>query len=329
MLYPLKFHPILKEKIWGGRELESLLGKALPTDRPVGESWEISDLPGNESRVRNGRLAGQTIGDLLRRYPEEILGAGCDNRKAQEPFPLLLKFIDASARLSLQVHPGDEYARIHEGGRGGKWETWHVLWASPEAEIILGLHEGVGRATLLRAIREKTVEQLVNRFRVEAGDTVLIPPGTLHSVGGRLLLFEIQQPSDLTYRVYDWGRTGLDGRPRSLHLEKALDVIDFDPVPLNTLQPRPLRRGKVKSDILVAIDAFTLKKVEIEQNASLEEEGGEMQTLSIIGGSGRIRYGSGPEERVGLGETALIPASLGSFSVGAGPGGIRLLSAHP
>lgn len=231
-MYPLKFHPVYKEKIWGGDALARLFGRRLPSNK-VGESWEIAAHPHGQSIVSKGPLAGTPLAELLRSSPREIMGRtplADDGR-----FPLLVKLLDCNDWLSVQVHPDDEYARTHEGDLG-KQESWVVLYAAPGAQIVYGLQPGTTRAEFAAAIADNRVEQYLHKVNVKAGDVFSVPAGTVHALGRGVVVAEIQQNSDTVYRVYDWGRLGADGKPRELHVAKALDVIDFTRAP--QLSPR-------------------------------------------------------------------------------------------
>ena len=215
--YPLKFNPILKERIWGGRRLTELFGKALPPGVRIGESWELADLPNDKSIIANGELAGMTIGGVANRYPGEIMG----NERFIGPFPLLVKFLDAEDVLSVQVHPDEETCR--RMGRGEpKTECWYIVAAEPGAVIYKGLKKGVNRTELEAAIASGTVADTLMNVEVAAGQCHMLPAGTPHAIGAGLVVAEIQTPSDTTYRVFDWGRVDEAGRPRQLHIAEAV-----------------------------------------------------------------------------------------------------------
>jgi len=223
-LYPLTFQPIFKERVWGGRCLETLYNKNLPPGVPIGESWEISDRPGDESVIANGPLAGQSLHWLMENHASEVLG----NAKPAggNRFPLLCKILDARDKLSLQVHPPANKA----AGLGGepKTEMWHITDAAPGAELYAGLKRGVTRAEFESQIQSGGVAGCFHRLPVRGGDTMFLPSGRVHAIGAGLVIFEIQQNSDTTYRVFDWNRVGLDGKPRELHVPQSLASIDFN-----------------------------------------------------------------------------------------------------
>ena len=211
MLYPLTFHPILKERVWGGRSLECLYHKPLPAGVPIGESWEISDRPGDVSVVSNGPLAGKDLHWLMTRHATELLGAA---RPPDSRFPLLVKILDAQEKLSLQVHPPP--GKAAELGGEPKTEMWYITEAAPGAELYVGLKRGVSREEFERKIKSGTVAECFHRVSVRPGDAMFLPSGRVHALGAGIVLFEVQQNSDTTYRVFDWNRLGLDGKPREL-----------------------------------------------------------------------------------------------------------------
>ncbi len=208
----LRLRPIAVERVWGGRRLASALGRRLPAGMRVGESWEVSDIEGQASVIADGPSAGRTLRDVI-----------------GEPFPLLVKWIDAREDLSVQVHPDDRLARKLERQPRGKTEAWVVVEADPGARLVLGFRAGVRRPNIREACRNGTIVSLLRRVKVRRGDVVFSPAGTVHSIGGGLLLLEVQQSSDTTYRLYDWGRVGLDGLPRELHLEKGTRALRLSP----------------------------------------------------------------------------------------------------
>src|SRR5450631_858042 len=222
----LQFQPIYQERVWGGRRLETLLGRTLPPGPPIGESWEIVDRPEAQSRVRGGRLGGATLRELIERHGAEVMGPAW---KPSRRFPLLVKWLDCSDRLSLQVHPPAGVA-ASLGGEP-KTENWYVAHSSPSASLFVGLKPGVTRKRFERALAEGNAEGLVNRVSVASGDSVLVRSGQVHAIDAGNLILEIQQNSDTTYRLYDWGRVGLDGKPRTLHIEESLRSILWSEAP--------------------------------------------------------------------------------------------------
>ena len=219
----ITFTPLYMERVWGGRKLENIYGRTLPKpDTPYGEAWEISDRPGEQSIVNHGPLIGKSLGDLWQNQRQELFGAGFENI---ERFPLLIKILDARDDLSIQVHPPADLA--YELGGEPKTEMWYIADAAPDAKLYVGLKSGVSKDDFQRAINEGTVDQVVHAIKPKPGDSIFIPSGRLHAIGAGLLIYEIQQNSDTTYRVFDWNRVGLDGQPRELHVEQSMRCIDF------------------------------------------------------------------------------------------------------
>jgi len=232
--YPLIFEPIYKERVWGGSRISTLFGRHLPPGNPIGESWEISDRPGDNSRLINGSLAGTSLHTLVERYPQTIFG-----RAIQYPqrFPILVKIIDAQDVLSVQVHPHEQAAALFGGEP--KTEMWYVVDALPESEVYLGLRAGITRDEFEQLLAAGKAAEALYKVTVKPGDIIFIPAGRIHALGRGTVVFEIQQNSDTTYRVYDWGRVSLDGKPRELHLRESLASINFDDVEPGLVQPQP------------------------------------------------------------------------------------------
>ena len=229
----LKFKPLYMERVWGGAGLRTHLGRELPGGNPIGESWEVVDRPEAQSEVEGGPLDGWTLADALREHGEALMGPGWD---AGLPFPVLVKWLDCQQRLSLQVHPPATVA-ASLGGEP-KTENWYVAAAEPGASLIVGLKSGVTREQFEQGLQDEELEACVHAFDVQPGDSLLVESGRLHAIDAGNLILEIQQNSDTTYRVYDWGRLGLDGQPRQLHVEQSLRCIDFE-----DFEPAPLRES--------------------------------------------------------------------------------------
>src|SRR5215472_12328728 len=246
MLYPLSFYPIFKERVWGGRKLQQLYGKPLPPGKPIGESWEISDRPGDVSVIANGPFAGKDLHWLMENYAAEILGGAKPTTEGR--FPLLCKILDAREKLSLQVHPPASRAKELKGEP--KTEMWYIADATPGASLYVGLKHGVTRAQFEKKIADGSVADCFHRIPVKAGDTMFLPSGRVHAIGDGLVIFEIQQNSDTTYRVFDWNRVGLDGKPRELHVSESLASIDFNDFEPGLIQSR-LAGDAVKTQLLV------------------------------------------------------------------------------
>ena len=224
-LYPLKFEPIFKYRIWGGEKLRTHLDKQY-SEESIGESWELSDVPGDESIVKNGEYKGKTLRSLLQEYTINILGERVFDSQGDR-FPLLLKFIDAKTPLSIQVHPDDEIAEMRNDSLG-KSEMWFVMQADKDSELIVGFKQNENKKSYQQAIDNNKIVSLLNRVKVQSGDTFYIPAGRIHAIGAGVLLAEIQQTSDITYRIYDYDRIDpVTNKKRELHTQETLDVIDF------------------------------------------------------------------------------------------------------
>jgi mannose-6-phosphate isomerase len=294
-IYPLKFRPIYKERIWGGKLLREVFGRETPKGKRVGESWEMTDLPQDKSQMINGELAGQTLESAIRNYPEEITG----QKDFNLPFPLLIKFLDCGELLSVQVHPDE--ATCKQMGKGDfKTEAWYIVWAEEGAVIYKGLKKGVTKENFSKAIKEGKVSRMLNKIEVKAGQCHFLPAGTAHAIGAGLLVAEIQTPSDTTYRVFDWNRVDDSGQPRPLHIEEALESIHFDSSGDN-LSVTTVGR-------LADCEFFKVDKGHQMRNCEVLLSQGQMKTLIILSGFGTIV--GGPEVcEFKPGETILIPAA--------------------
>lgn len=313
-LYPLLFEPVLKSYLWGGRNLE-LLGRALPPDGVIAESWEIAGHAAGDTVVANGPYAGRTLTQLHAALGLELIGSRNAWAQARGKFPLLVKLIDASQALSVQVHPDDDYASLHEGDELGKTEMWVALHARPGAELILGVAAGTTREAFGAGIAAGAIEPLLHRVPVKAGDHVCVPAGTLHAILDGMILVEIQQNSNTTYRVYDWGRVDADGRPRPLHIAEALDVIDFDRAAPNLCPPVLIAEADgVRRSELCRNRYFVTERVELAPGATFDGrcDGATLEIWGAIAGSATVNGVALTAVRF-----ALLPAALGEFSVTA------------
>lgn len=308
---PIRFREIYKEVVWGGTRLRTLLGKATPGDK-IGESWEIADVGKDTSVVAEGEYAGETLRALCEKYPREILGAALVKHRAR--FPLLLKFIDANDTLSVQVHPDDAYAHKHEKGSCGKTEAWYIVAAEAGARLIKGLKAGTKKAEFERLLAAGRVEECLNSFEVAPGDVIPIMAGTVHAIGAGIVLVEIQQTSDATYRVYDWGRMGLDGKPRQMHIEKARDVIDCSP--LEGLAKLAAKSG-AGAQRMVECEKLCLDVITLEGGLHKGATGERFEILCAVEGAGSIAW-SGGGMKFKAGGSLLIPAALGEYSIKSG-----------
>jgi mannose-6-phosphate isomerase len=305
-LYPLQFKPILRRLIWGGRRLGTVLHKPIGAESDYAESWEISDYHDKVSLVDEGTLTGTSIRDLVHGSAAALMGkslADCDQ------FPLLIKFIDAHQPLSVQVHPDDATARrlVNDSG---KTEAWVILAADPRSKIYAGLKRGVGRDDLRAAIAAGNVEDLLHAFEPQPGDCVLIESGTVHAIGAGVLLAEIQQMSDATFRIYDWNRLGDDGKPRPLHIRESLESIDFDRGPVNPLEPERVKIAEGTRERLVCSKYFALERLTVNRPISV---GNPDRFTILMGLKGRSEI-EHEKTRITLdyGQTLLLPAANAS-----------------
>lgn len=340
MLYPLTFRPIFKPRVWGGRRLAELYAKPLSPGTPVGESWEISDRPGDISIIANGPLAGQDLRWLMQNHAAELLGPAATREPPgrhhlsahvfTEPprpdrFPLLIKILDAREKLSLQVHPPAPKAA--QLGGEPKTEMWYVAEATPGAELYVGLKRGVTRPEFERRIQAGTVADCFHRLEVRAGDAVFLPSGRVHALGAGLVIFEIQQNSDTTYRVFDWNRVGLDGKPRDLHIPQSLASIDFEDFEPALLGGDFAGDGPLKVRRLVSNTLFTVEACRTDTGATLPLPSGRMQILGLLSGQLRVVHGQAALP-LSAGQFALLPASL-TDAVLQSPSPVTFLRVEP
>lgn len=312
MLYPLTFAPIFKERVWGGRELARLYGKALPTGVPIGESWELTDRPEGVSQITNGPLAGKDLRWLMEQHAAELLG---ESPSPGGKFPLLIKILDAREKLSLQVHPPTALA-ASMGGEP-KTEMWYVADATPEADLFVGLKPGVTREEFTRKTHDGTVAECFHRHAVKSGDAMFLPSGRVHALGGGNLIFEIQQNSDTTYRVFDWNRKGLDGKPRELHIEQSLKCIDFQDFAPAMIEPQPIQIGNATAQLLVADTLFQVSKVALSDKQTMTVTGRKrFELAAALTGELRIES-AGVTVSLQPGQFCLLPASLKEVNVTA------------
>jgi mannose-6-phosphate isomerase len=310
MIYPLKFQPIYKERIWGGTLLKEVFARQTPQDKRIGESWELADLHSDKSVITNGQFANQTLESVIRKYPEEITGS-----KQAKPFPLLIKLLDCGEVLSVQVHPDEETCK--RMGKGNfKAECWYVVGAKPGAIIYKGFKAGVTKEQFLKAIKEGTVEQTLCKIEAKAGQCFYVPAGVPHALGAGLLIAEVETPSDTTFRIFDWNRIDETGKPRPLHINDAMKSIHFnrpgDEFSATTtgrlVDSRFFKvdkgRQKPNSEVLLAADSTP----STSSGQAGSPQAGQMKMLIFISGSGTIADGSNIVD-FKPGETLLIPAA--------------------
>jgi len=313
-LYPLIFEPVLKNYIWGGDNLKKL-GRELFENEKIAESWEIAAHEDGMTVVKNGPYSGKPLGDLLDLLGEDLVGSNNQWALDRGKFPLLVKLIDANRNLSVQVHPDDDYACEHEGNELGKSEMWVILDAAPDAEIIFGLEEDITKDSFKAAIESGDLGKYLHRVQIKQGDHVCVPSKTLHAILEGALIAEIQQNSNTTYRVYDWNRVGDDGEPRELHVDKALDVINFEQIGHSLPEPEPKKGGDDWSaEGLCQNQYFTTDRYYLEEGAVIEGfcDGTTLEIWGVLSGS--IELNGEVIDRVRF---VLLPASMGKYELKA------------
>ncbi|HBO46377.1 MAG TPA: mannose-6-phosphate isomerase [Planctomycetaceae bacterium] len=325
-LYPLRFAPLYRHYLWGGRRFETLLGRVLDPDpeKVYAESWEVVDRGDDQSVVAAGPLAGATLGRLVAECREALLGPGrpaaATGPAVARRFPLIMKFLDAAKNLSLQVHPDDEMAARLDPPDLGKTEAWFVLAAEPGSRIYAGLKPGVDRDALRAASLDGNTDQCVAWFEPTPGDCLFIPAGMVHGLGRGIVVAEIQQASDTTFRLFDWNRLGPDGRPRELHVERALEAIDFA-----AGAPGPIRVESGEPNRLVPIvtcEYFVMSRCDLAGEASMAGDG-HCHLLAVLEGSVEVE-GDAAETPLTRGQTILLPAALPAVAIRS-PGGATVL----
>ena len=305
--YPLQFVPILKERIWGGTKLKTVLNKPIVSDR-TGESWEISTVEGDVSVVANGTLAGKSLNDLINSTPEAILGTEVFKRFGKQ-FPLLFKYLDAREDLSIQVHPNDELAKKRHNSFG-KTEMWYVMQADENAKVIVGFKEKSNPGEYLENLKNKTLLSILDDIKVKVGDVFFLETGTVHAIGAGLVIAEIQQTSDITYRLYDFDRVDAAGNQRELHVDLALDAINYDKVDTHKKYNTELNQ----SNTVVDCPYFTTNFLPLDGKISVDKTGKSFTVFMCVEGSFEIEYGDS-RFQYRKGDTVLIPADLKTFII--------------
>ncbi|WP_250434032.1 type I phosphomannose isomerase catalytic subunit [Hanstruepera flava] len=309
-LYPLKFYPILKEKIWGGQKLKTLLNKPSNLTN-VGESWEISDVEGDTSIVSNGNLEGKSLKQLLGTYKDKLIGIK-NFKQFGEKFPLLIKFIDAKEDLSIQLHPNDELAAKRHNSYG-KTEMWYVMQADEDSNLIVGFNQDMTVEKYLKHLEEKSLTKILNFHKVKTGDTYFIEVGRVHAIGAGVLLAEIQQTSDITYRVYDWDRVDDNGNERELHNDLAIDAFNFN-------MPDNFRvsysKTKNKPNEMVSCPYFITNYLEVNQTLKKQNNHDSFIIYMCVDGEASITT-INSQEHIKKGETILMPAAIKDFEITA------------
>ncbi len=310
MLYPIKFDPIYKERIWGGNKLRDRYDRLCPADRPIGESWELSGVEGDVSVVSNGFLAGNELNELIEVYLGELVGDRVYERYGEE-FPVLVKLLDTRELLSIQVHPDDELAARRHNAYG-KTEMWYILDAEPGAYLYLGFNRPVTREEFLDHLENHTLPEIMNRIEPQVGEAFFVPAGTIHSIGPGLLIAEIQQTSDITYRVYDWDRRDAEGNPRALHVSLALDALEYN----RTSRPQlPYVAERNRAMPIQSCDEFAVHVIELD--GRLERDYLNLDSFVVylcLAGEVIVECEGGAESLMDM-ETVLIPAEFESVKL--------------
>ncbi|MDZ4848627.1 MAG: type I phosphomannose isomerase catalytic subunit [Pirellulaceae bacterium] len=306
---PLFFRSIFRSYIWGGTRLKSFLNKPVPSGERWAESWEIVDHGDDQSCVTEGPWKDWTLRRLIERFPVSILGR---NATPQSSFPLLLKYLDCHRVLSVQVHPNDDYALKMTPPDLGKTEAWYVIDATDDALLYAGMKPGTNRQNMTEALKEGRTEECLHRFHPKKGDCVFIPAGTVHALGAGLIVAEIQQASNTTFRLFDWNRVESDGKARPLHIEQALEVIDFDKGPVRSIVRPTIESSNGR--VLVDCDKFRL--LELNQSTKFDSNG-MFQIVTVVHGTAELIWATGKQELL-LGQSALVPAACMNFELQLG-----------
>ena len=322
-LYPLKFRPIFKDKLWGGQKINTVLGKDYGDLPNCGETWELSGVKGNISIISNGPLAGEDLRTTLSREREALVGKKNYQEYGNE-FPLLIKFIDANQDLSIQVHPDDALAAERHDSKG-KTEMWYLMQADEGASLISGFSKEVDKASYVAYFESGRLTDILNREEVRADDVFFLPAGRVHTIGQGLLIAEIQQTSDITYRIYDFDRVDADGNTRALHVEQALDAIDFKKYD----QYKTAYEDQLNASVqLERCEFFTTNKLTLDKAMPIDHS--ELDSFKIyicLAGSATIQYEEASSESIAMGEVILVPASLSNYTIEP-EGRVKLLESY-
>lgn len=323
-LYPLKFKPILKTVVWGGEKIAPF--KGIETEQHnIGESWELSGVKGNESVIADGPLGGRTITSLIEEFKGQLIGQG-NYEKTGTEFPLLIKFIDARQDLSIQVHPDDELAAKRHNGSKGKTEMWYVVSADEKAHLMSGLTEKITPEEYAAKVGDNTITDVLHDYNVKAGDVFFLPAGRIHSIGSGCFIAEIQQTSDITYRIYDFGRVGLDGKPRELHTELSKAAIDYTVLPDYKTE---YKEEKNAENVLVDCKYFTTSLYELDKAFAKDLSGIDSFLIVICTeGEGTLSDNKGNTVSLKRGETVLIPADTSEVTFTPAKGCLKLLTSY-
>ncbi|MFK5879768.1 MAG: mannose-6-phosphate isomerase [Flavobacteriaceae bacterium] len=308
--YPIKFSPILKEKIWGGKKLNKLLNKQSDKNN-IGESWEISDVDGETSVVSNGDLKGFSLKELISKFKGDLVGEKV-YQQFGEKFPLLIKFIDAKTALSIQLHPNDTLAKKRHNSFG-KTEMWYVMQADENANLIVGFKKDISSEEYLQHLKNKSLLDILNIDIVKEGEVYFISTGRVHAIGAGVMLAEIQQTSDVTYRIYDWDRVDADGNERELHTGEAIDAIDYQS---QESYKTEYSKTENKSSTIVSCPYFTTNVFPVNGKVKVNHLDKDSFVIYMcVSGETQFNYGDNQSEKLNIGETILIPATLKEFEI--------------
>lgn len=323
-MYPLKFNPILKSVVWGGEKIAPF--KGIETEQHnIGESWELSGVKDNESVIANGPLAGKNIAELCEEYKGELLGEKVYAKTGAE-FPLLIKFIDARDDLSIQVHPNDELAAVRHNGSKGKTEMWYVVQADENAHLMSGLSSAITPDEYAARIADNTITDVLHDYNVEKGDIFFLPAGRIHSIGTGCFIAEIQQTSNITYRIYDFGRVGLDGKPRELHTELSKAAIDYSV--LDDYKTHYTEKKNEENEV-VSCEYFTTSLYDLSEPFTRDMS--DLDSFMIVictEGKGTLADNNGNSVDIKQGETVLLPAAVKSFTMTPAEGNLKVITSY-
>jgi mannose-6-phosphate isomerase len=330
--YILKMRPYLRQKVWGGDKIGRTFGKDVErgqADGPIGEAWEVADLPDGQSVITNGPLADRNLRDAVSQWGRALIG-NSDIMNGDEPaFPLLVKLLDAADDLSVQVHPSERDVQTTHPEADSKDEAWLILDADPDGSILHGVRDDIDADALRQAVRAGRAEETLRRVDVAPGDVIRVVPGTIHAICAGVSLLEIQQPSDTTYRVYDYDRPGLDGEPRDLHLEDALAVANFGEQPPTSQTPQRLEHPSASRDLFISVDSYRIEQLTGDDVAEWRIDDDSPQVIISLGEPVELEIVGDESESVRLDryETAVIPAAAGDVRASAIDGEYRLIGA--
>jgi len=306
-LYPFQFEPILKDRIWGGEKLKTFLNKPI-TSKITGESWELSDVEGDVSVIANGDLKGKSLTDVINEFPDELLGIKI-HKDFGKKFPLLFKYLDAREDLSIQVHPNDELAKKRHNSFG-KTEMWYVMQADEDARIIVGFKEKSSPEEYLKSIEEKNILSILNSVEAKQGDVFFLPTGTVHAIGAGLVIAEIQQTSDITYRIYDFDRKDANGNTRELHTDLAVEAINYN----TTDTQKHYSKTENRPNVMVDCPYFTTSFIPLDGKSEVAKDGNCFTVYMCVDGNFSIES-NGEAFDYKKGDTVLMPAALKTFTL--------------